>query len=239
MSVNFFSGYDNPDFHDQNSGNIQSGISELMNGNIGKLMAANSSGKIRRQALDNLRMISNTQGIGRNAAVLSRLTDKTQASAGEGIIDAQLAGSRLDTQNMIQGTQLAQQDRQFKYNDFQRKLERSDRQSPFAALLTSAAGQAAGTFLGYGAAKGAQSLFGAFKTPVSNTGTPEEQSGGGSWYENNYENSTFDPLLTGAYQSGKNTADAVQDSFRPPKMPGRYGEFNENFNSYNGAGYDY
>lgn len=160
MAVNFFTGYDNPDFNDTEGGNIDSAIQQLMSGNLGKQMAARSTGRIRQQALDNLSAFRNSPGAGRNAAVSAAFSDRTQQSAGKGIIDAQLQGAEFDTRNLEAGANLAQNQQQFKYRQFENKLERSDRQSPFASLLTSAVSSAAGVFTGYGAAAGAKAVFG-------------------------------------------------------------------------------
>jgi hypothetical protein len=146
-------------FNDRHGGQVDMTIQKLMNGRLGKMMAANATGKIRSQALDNLRMIGNTPGIGRNASVMGKLSRMTMSQAADGIVDAQLKGEQLDTNNMISGSQMAMQQRQFEYNDFLRKEGAESAPTALESVGDLSLGSIAGSFMSKMASGAAGKLF--------------------------------------------------------------------------------
>lgn len=150
-------------------GMIDQQAQELLNGNLGKQEASDAKGTIRRQAADNLEQISNTPGMGGNAAVRSRLGAKIGNQADEGIVKAQLGGAELDNQNKARGLQLLQQQQGFDYSDFLRTSNQKLQPSPMESLGLSSMGAVAG--------EGVAKLFGPDKPdPGGPGGNPSPSS---------------------------------------------------------------
>ncbi len=148
-----------PDFEDRFRGRTDEVINKLLSGNLGKQMAANATGKIQRGQLNTLRSIRNTPGVGRNAAVLSKLTNLNQATADEGIVNAQLSGARYDQENMYRGAQLAQSQRNFEYQQYADKYLQEEEPGFLESIGNIGGGAFVGNFLGYlgqDAARGAR-----------------------------------------------------------------------------------
>lgn len=143
----FFEGPDVENFNDPYKAQLDQIMGQLSSGQLGKQVASNSTGFIRRQAEDNLRTISNS-GAGRNAAALSRLTDKNSTTADQGIINAQLSGAQINQSALGQAAQIGETNRQFEYNDFERKDAQRRQPSPFESLLGTAVGAVAGGLTG-------------------------------------------------------------------------------------------
>lgn len=141
-------------------GQIDQQAQELLNSNLGKQEAADTTGIIRRQAKDNLEEMSNAPTLGNNAAVRSRLSAKIGNQADEGIIHAQLGGAELDNQNKARGLQLLQQQQGFDYSDFQRTSTINRQPSPMESLGYEAMGTIAGEGLSKAFSKDASDTSG-------------------------------------------------------------------------------
>lgn len=138
-----------PDFQDRFRGRTDEVINKLLSGNLGKQMASSATGKIQRNQLHTLRAIRNTPGVGRNAAVLSKLTNLNQSKADEGIVDAQLRGAEFDTNNMFRGAQLAQSQRNFEYQQYADKYLGEEEPGFLETIGNVGGGAFVGNFLGY------------------------------------------------------------------------------------------
>lgn len=147
--TDFFSGPEVEQYNDPYKGRLDQIMSQLSTGQLGKQVASNSTGIIRRQAEDNLRAIGNS-GSGRNAAVLSRLTDKNSTTADQGVINAQISGAQINQNALGQAAQIGETNRQFDYNNFERMDAQRRQPSPFESLVGGAIGLATGDAIGLG-----------------------------------------------------------------------------------------
>lgn len=139
----FLGGKQIQQYQDPYRAQLDSIIQQLNSGDLGKEFTASAKGTIRQQSLDNLRQIGNS-GVGRNAAVLSRLSDKTLTTADQGFIDAQLKGDEYDTQNKLRAAGLMEANREFDYNDFLRRNNEKLTPTPMESLGYQALGSLAG-----------------------------------------------------------------------------------------------
>lgn len=163
----FFNGPQVQNYSDPYRGQIDANIAQLNSGNLGKEFAANTTGIIRRQANDNLRAVGNS-GIGRNAAALSAVTDKSLTTADQDITGAQLKGAQYDTNNKIQASQMMEKSRDFDYQNFERMDEQRRQPSPFESLLNTAVGTVAGGLTGGLAAGLGEKVFSGITAPDDN-----------------------------------------------------------------------
>lgn len=139
--------YENP-----YKGAIDSDINQLRNSNIGALTAQSAESKISRRLAERTRMMRNTPGFGRNAAVMSKLSNQAAEEADGATVDANIAGANLDVNNRVKAAQLSQNQSQMDFAISQENEQRKDAasfgNSFFGGLLNSAVSVGAGALTG-------------------------------------------------------------------------------------------
>lgn len=135
--------YENP-----YAGQIDGDINQLRNSNVGALKAQQSESTISRRLKDRLRLMRNSSGFGKNAAVMSKLTSTASEDADNATVNANIAGAEFDQNSKLRATQLAQQQAQMDFavnNENQRREDNSGfANSLVGGLITSAVSYATG-----------------------------------------------------------------------------------------------
>lgn len=135
---------ENPQYHDPYEAQINAMAKDLMSGKQGQQLAANSSAKVMRNARLEMDDISNAPGVAGNLAVRSRLLNKIQNQAEQGIVDANLAGMQVNQQNRQQAAGLLQGQQQFKFGVNQYNQQMGDRPSLLESIGQYSLGELAG-----------------------------------------------------------------------------------------------
>lgn len=135
-------------YEDPNAGQIEGDINQLRNSNVGALKAQQSGSTIQRRLRDRLRLMRNSSGFGKNAAVMSKLTSAASEDADNATVNANIQGAEFDQNSRLRATQLAQQQSQMGFainNENQRRKDVSGfNNSLIGGLITSAASYATG-----------------------------------------------------------------------------------------------